>query len=128
MIALWIVSVALISLLGALGYMILQGWNLLDALYMAVITLTTTGFREVHPLTPAGQVWTMFLSVVAIGIIFGTVGIVAEPDLIAAIVAFDDLRTAKNFLQTDLFQIVFGGSCRPFFAGMFNGIKGTERF
>lgn len=78
MIALWIVSVALISLLGALGYMILQGWNLLDALYMAVITLTTTGFREVHPLTPAGQVWTMFLSVVAIGIIFGTVGIVAE--------------------------------------------------
>jgi len=78
MIALWIVSVALISLLGALGYMILQGWNLLDALYMAVITLTTTGFREVHALTPAGQVWTMFLSVVAIGIIFGTVGIVAE--------------------------------------------------
>src|SRR5664279_4832445 len=78
MIALWIVSVALISLVGALGYMILQGWNLLDALYMAVITLTTTGFREVHPLTPAGQVWTMFLSVVAIGIIFGTVGIVAE--------------------------------------------------
>lgn len=74
----WVVGVAAVSLLGALGYMVLQGWNLLDSLYMAVITLTTTGFREVHTLTPAGQIWTMILSVVAIGIIFGTVGIVAE--------------------------------------------------
>ncbi len=78
MILMWVVAVVGISLLGAVGYMILQGWNLLDAMYMAVITLTTTGFREVHTLTPAGQVWTMILSVVAIGLIFGTVGIVAE--------------------------------------------------
>ena len=78
MVLMWIVVVACVSLLGAVGYMVLQGWNLLDALYMAVITLTTTGFREVHTLTPAGQVWTMILSVVAIGIIFGTVGFVAE--------------------------------------------------
>lgn len=78
MILTWVAVVAGVSLLGALGYMLLQGWNLLDALYMAVITLTTTGFREVHTLTPAGQVWTMILSVVAIGIIFGTVGFVAE--------------------------------------------------
>ena len=78
MILMWILVVAGVSLLGAMGYMVLQGWSLLDALYMAVITLTTTGFREVHTLTPAGQVWTMILSVVAIGIIFGTVGFVAE--------------------------------------------------
>ncbi|HET7723265.1 MAG TPA: potassium channel protein [Propionibacteriaceae bacterium] len=78
MILTWIVVVAGISAIGAAGYMALEGWNLLDALYMAVITLTTTGFREVHTLSPAGQVWTMILSVVAIGIIFGTVGIVAE--------------------------------------------------
>lgn len=74
----WIVVVAGVSFAGALGYVLIEGWNWLDSLYMAVITLTTTGFREVHTLTPAGQVWTMFLSVVAIGIIFGTVGIVAE--------------------------------------------------
>ncbi len=78
MILTWVVVVAGIAAIGAAGYMVLQGWNLLDSLYMAVITLTTTGFREVHPLSPAGQVWTMMMSVVAIGIIFGTVGIVAE--------------------------------------------------
>jgi voltage-gated potassium channel len=78
MIIMWVVVVAGISVVGALGYIVLEGWNLLDALYMAVITLTTTGFREVHTLSPAGQVWTMVLSVAAIGIIFGTVGIVAE--------------------------------------------------
>lgn len=78
MILTWVVVVAGISAIGAVGYMVLEGWDLLDSLYMAVITLTTTGFREVHALSPAGQVWTMILSVIAIGIIFGTVGMVAE--------------------------------------------------
>lgn len=74
----WVIGVAAVSVLGALGFMLIEGWNLLDSLYMAVITLTTTGFREVHELSTAGRVWTMILSVIAIGIIFGTVGIVAE--------------------------------------------------
>jgi hypothetical protein len=34
------------------------------------------------------------------------------------VVAFED--AAKNFLQIDLFQIVFDGSRRSFFAGMLN--------
>jgi voltage-gated potassium channel len=78
MVVLWLVGVAGVSFLGAVGYMVIEGWGLLDAMYMSVITLTTTGFREVHTLTDPGRIWTMILSVVAIGIIFGTVGIVAE--------------------------------------------------
>ena len=64
---------------GTLGYLVLEpGWQLLDALYMTVITLTTVGFREVQPLTEAGRVWTMLLALTGVGIIFGSVGIVAE--------------------------------------------------
>lgn len=65
--------------IGTAGYMILDpGWRLLDALYMTVITLTTVGFKEVNTLDDAGRVWTMILSLAGVGLIFGSVGIVAE--------------------------------------------------
>ncbi len=46
-------------LLGALGYMVIEGWDPLDSVYMAVITVGQIGYNEVHPLTTAGRVWTM---------------------------------------------------------------------
>ena len=46
---------------GTLGYMVIEHWNLADALYMTVITVGTVGFREVHPLSRAGEVFTMVL-------------------------------------------------------------------
>lgn len=51
---------------GVSGYMLLQGWPFLDALYMTVTTFTTVGFREVRPLDDTGRVFT--LSVIAIGV------------------------------------------------------------
>ena len=51
---------------GVTGYMLLQGWSFLDALYMTVTTFTTVGFREVRPLDDVGRVFT--LSVIAIGV------------------------------------------------------------
>ncbi len=74
----WVAAVILVGLTGAAGYVVIEGWSFFDALYMSVITLTTTGFREVHELSRAGEAWTMVLSISAIGIIFGTVGVVAQ--------------------------------------------------
>ncbi len=78
-IRIWLAVVVGAIAVGTTGYMVLQpGWRLLDALYMTVITLTTVGFREVQPLGDAGRVWTMILSLAGVGLIFGSVGIVAE--------------------------------------------------
>ncbi len=49
-------------LVGTLGYQLVEGWRWLDALYMTVITITTVGFLEVHPLGPAGRLFTMALA------------------------------------------------------------------
>ena len=62
----WVLAVLGLALIGALGYMVLEGWNFLDALYMAVTTMTTVGFREVHELDWPGRVWTMLMALSAI--------------------------------------------------------------
>ncbi len=52
--------------LGVLGYMVLEGWSFLDALYMTVITLGSVGFREVEPLDPVGILFTIALVIVGV--------------------------------------------------------------
>ncbi|MDD5288584.1 MAG: potassium channel family protein, partial [Dehalococcoidales bacterium] len=47
--------------IGTIGYIIIGRWSLLDALYMTITTLSTVGFREVHELSKAGQIFTIFL-------------------------------------------------------------------
>lgn len=53
--------------LGTLGYMWLEGWNLLDSAYMTAITLSTVGFLEVHEQTDAGRIFTIFLIFTGVG-------------------------------------------------------------
>jgi voltage-gated potassium channel len=52
---------------GTIGYVLIEGWGPWDAFYMTVITVTTVGYREVHDLSRAGQVFTVVL-------LFGGVG------------------------------------------------------
>ncbi|MEJ2635944.1 MAG: potassium channel protein [Calditrichia bacterium] len=55
-----------VILFGSFGYMILEGWDFFDALYMTIISITTTGYSEVHPLSPAGRILTLLVIVVGV--------------------------------------------------------------
>ena len=52
---------------GTVGYVLIEGWSAWDAFYMTVITITTVGYREVHDLSRAGQVFTVVLLVSGVG-------------------------------------------------------------
>ena len=61
-----------LALLGAVvvfgtGGYVLLGFGVLDAAYQTVTTISTVGFREVEPLSEAGQVFTMVLILVGVG-------------------------------------------------------------
>lgn len=53
---------------GVAGYMLIEGWSFLDALYMTVTTVTTVGYREVRPLSDGGRIYTIFLVLFGVGV------------------------------------------------------------
>ncbi|RME99887.1 MAG: potassium channel protein [Bacteroidetes bacterium] len=55
-------------LLGVLGFIFLEGYSLIDAVYMVIITLSTVGFSEVKSLSDAGRVFTAAFIILNIGI------------------------------------------------------------
>ena len=51
----------LLVLVGIMGYIILEEYSFLEALYMTTIAITTAGFDEVRPLSDEGRMFTIFL-------------------------------------------------------------------
>jgi voltage-gated potassium channel len=79
---------ALTVLYGTLGYLLLEGWSLTDAIYMTVTTLATVGYGEVRPLDPSGKLFTISL------IVLGVVALAASIDAVAGALVSGELQAA----------------------------------
>lgn len=91
---------------GVVGYMLLEGWSFLDALYMTVISITTTGFREVHPLSPHGQVLTLIILILGVVTIAYLGGRLAQ--LLLESYLFRRRKMEKNVRKMEKHYIVCG--------------------
>ncbi|HJV09585.1 MAG TPA: potassium channel protein [Acidimicrobiales bacterium] len=60
-----VLALAFSLLYGTVGYVVIEGFGVLNAAYMTVTTLTTVGFGEIEPLSPAGRLFT--LSLIGVG-------------------------------------------------------------
>ena len=66
-----------VLLYGVAGYMLLERWSFLDALYMTVLTLTTVGYREVRPLDTSGKVFTITVLIFGVAVVLATISLLA---------------------------------------------------
>jgi voltage-gated potassium channel len=67
-----------IIVFGISGYMLIDGWNLLDAFYMVIITISTVGYTEIHPQSAAGRIFTSVLIVTGVATMLYGFGVFAE--------------------------------------------------
>ncbi len=63
------IGLAFVVIAGTFGYSALEGWTWFDAFYMTIITVTSIGFGEVHELSQAGRVFTVFVIFVGFGMV-----------------------------------------------------------
>ena len=62
-----IILSSVILVIGTTGYMIIEDWRFLDALYMTVITISTVGYREINQVGDVGRVFTILLVAIGVG-------------------------------------------------------------
>jgi voltage-gated potassium channel len=69
---------ATILLIGTVGFMALEGWAPIDALYTAVLVVSTLGFSDLRPTDTAGRVLTIVLIGGGVGTLYYLVGALAQ--------------------------------------------------
>ena len=92
------ILLGIVIAVGVAGYMLINGWSLLDSFYMVIITISTVGYTEVHPQGWPGRLFTSGLIVVGVGTMLYGFGVFAET---LADNAFGRYRRERQ-LQRDL--------------------------
>jgi len=91
-----IVLIISIIVFGTLGYMVIEGWNFRDSLFMTFITITTVGYQEVHDLSANGEIFTIFLLIFGVGIIFYILSLEAKVLIEGQLKGIFERRTLKK--------------------------------
>ncbi len=60
--------IAITVIIGITGFCAIEGYSFLDGFFMTIITVTTVGYGEVHPLSPHGKIFTSLFIIFSFGI------------------------------------------------------------
>jgi voltage-gated potassium channel len=66
------------ALIGTTGFHLIEGWPLFDAFYMSLMTLTTVGYGEVHPLSFNGRLFASFVMLVGVATVFVSFAVLGD--------------------------------------------------
>ena len=84
---------------GTLGFQVIEGWNVLDSFYMTLITLTTVGYGEIHPLSDHGKIFNSLLILAGVTTIFASIGILTDMVIKLELADFFGRRRRKKMVQ-----------------------------
>src|SRR5689334_14069465 len=73
-----ILCLALLTAGGTVGFHLIEGWPWFDSFYMVVITLSTIGYQEVHPLSHGGRIFNVILITAGVALVFLMIGALTQ--------------------------------------------------
>ena len=86
-------------MVGTVGFRLVEGWSLFDAFYMSLITLTTVGYGEIHPLSVNGRMFASFLMLVGVASVFTSFAILGDTLLRLELADYFGRRRRTRMLQ-----------------------------
>jgi voltage-gated potassium channel len=92
-------AIVLTLLFGTVGFTVLERWPVFDAFYMTLITMTTVGYTEVHPLTAAGRIFNSFLIFFGVTTMFFAIGVMTQTIIEFQLDEFFDKRRLKKMID-----------------------------
>ena len=69
---------AVLTAIGTAGFHYIEHWSWFDSFYMVVITFSTIGYGEVHPLSHAGRIFNVGLIVAGVAVLFLMIGALTQ--------------------------------------------------
>ena len=93
-------------LIGTIGYVLIDGFPIIDAIYQTAITFTTVGFGEIRPISDTGRIFTINLIIAGFAVFSSAVGILVSElnkgEIVAALkerrMLFKIARLKKHFV------------------------------
>ena len=73
-----LILTVIVMLIGTVGYVLIDGFPILDAVYQTAITFTTVGFGEIHPISDAGKIFTINLIIAGFAVFSSALGILVN--------------------------------------------------
>ncbi len=73
-----LILTVMMMLVGTVGYIMIDDFELMDAIFQTGITFTTVGFGEIQTLSDAGRIFTITLIILGFGVFSFSVGILVE--------------------------------------------------
>lgn len=71
-------AIALLLVAGTVGFTVIEGWPPFDSFYMAITTIATVGYREVHDLSHAGRIFNTALIVFGVTTLFFAINVMTQ--------------------------------------------------
>ena len=92
-------SIALTLVIGTCGFVLISGYPVFDAFYMAVISMTTVGYAEIHPLGVAGRIFNSFYLLLSVSMLLLALGVVTQGIVEAQLGAVFERRRVRKMID-----------------------------
>jgi len=94
-----VASLGLAVITGTVGFMLVEGYPLFDAFYMTLITISTVGYHEIHPLSHAGRIFNSFLIIFGVTTMFFAIGAMTQSIIELELGEYFGKRRAKRMID-----------------------------